>query len=102
MNLYEKMFAVTKKALFEGQFAPLIAPRALTVPLGRVGSRPDPAQPVDTIVNDFGLSANSLRADVLRHLTSTIGKVGFHAQLISFLFFRSERCLDFSNVGSCG
>ena len=74
MNLYEKMFAVTKKALFEGQFAPLIAPRALTVPLGRVGSRPDPAQPVDTIVNDFGLSANSLRADVLRHLTSTIGK----------------------------
>ena len=43
MNLYEKMFAVTKKALFEGQFAPLIAPRALTVPLGRVGSRPDPA-----------------------------------------------------------
>ena len=74
MNLYEKMFAVTKKALFEGQFAPLIAPRALTVPLGRVGLRPDPAQPVDTIVNDFGLSANSLRADVLRHLTSTIGK----------------------------
>ena len=68
------MFAVTKKPLFKGQKPALPSLRALTLALRRVGLWPDPAQPMDINLNDLSLTSNGLRADVLRHLTSTIGK----------------------------
>ena len=68
------MFAVTKKPLFKGQKPALLSLRALTLALRRVGLWPDPAQPMDINLNDLSLTSNGLRADVLRHLTSTIGK----------------------------
>ena len=68
------MFAVTEKPLFEGRKPALSTLRALTLALRRVGLLTDPAQPMDINLNDLSITVNSLRADVLRHLTSTIGK----------------------------